>query len=282
MYSFYCNFSRTTTAFVWIDGHMICQDNHAYVVAPDVMDNPLPIQGNDNGRNTKTLPFRAHIMYNGTANKPLCDLTTIRAVRSSGCYNDTAHGCGFKQVTQSRTLNSWAFAANACAAAGKMFAGAEDGLGAEVWCGDGPPNCPKVADSNCGAGCPGSAPCPSCPSDRNETCGGGYMLQGVEYDCTPLPAEMATSFRLRWGPWAGNKPRAGMETIPTERFGTSLPPAEATRDTMQKGLAQVRPTKCAGGPSLPQLSLSRAPQIGRVRVRCAFAGLGALDAFEHA
>ena len=29
VYEFFCNFSLTTTAFVWVDGHMICQDNHA-------------------------------------------------------------------------------------------------------------------------------------------------------------------------------------------------------------------------------------------------------------
>mgnify|MGYP004087362583 CR=1 FL=1 len=41
--------TRTTTAFVWVDGHMICQDNHAYNVALGSGDNPLPIQGQDSG-----------------------------------------------------------------------------------------------------------------------------------------------------------------------------------------------------------------------------------------
>lgn len=102
------------------------QDNHAYVVQPEVMDNPLPIQP------AKTLPFRAHIMYNGSVPKPRCDLASIHAVQSLGCYNDTAHQCGYKMVESSRTANDWDFAARGCAAAGMSYAGAEDGLGAEV------------------------------------------------------------------------------------------------------------------------------------------------------
>ena len=72
----------------------VCQDNHAYVVDPKVMDNPLPIQGQDAGQPGRTLPFRAHIMYNGTKPAPLCDLSTVAAT-SIGCFNDTNHQCGF-------------------------------------------------------------------------------------------------------------------------------------------------------------------------------------------
>ena len=114
---------------------MICQDNNAYVVQPAVMDNPLPIQGQDSGRPGKTLPFRAHIMFNGTTPTPLCDLGTLANLRSGGCYNDTNHQCGFKQDGASKGNNSWAFASHSCAKAGKAMAGAEDGEGAEVWCG---------------------------------------------------------------------------------------------------------------------------------------------------
>ena len=30
VYEFNCSFVRTTTAYVWVDGHMVCQDNNAF------------------------------------------------------------------------------------------------------------------------------------------------------------------------------------------------------------------------------------------------------------
>jgi len=55
VYEFQCNFENTSLAFVWVDGHLICQDNNAYVPDLRTIDNPLPIR-------TKTsLPFRAHL-----------------------------------------------------------------------------------------------------------------------------------------------------------------------------------------------------------------------------
>ena len=127
VFEFFCNFSLTTTAFVWVDGHMICQDNHAYVVDPTVMDNPLPIQGMDAGMSVKRLPFRAHIMYNGTKPKPLCDLSTVKP-SDIGCFNDTGHGCGYTAlIVPNPEQNSHHYAATACAGAGYDYGGAEDG-----------------------------------------------------------------------------------------------------------------------------------------------------------
>jgi hypothetical protein len=58
-YRFECQFSNTSTGFVWLDGHLVCRDENAY--APrDTLDNPLPIQG------ARKYPFRAHIMSNDT------------------------------------------------------------------------------------------------------------------------------------------------------------------------------------------------------------------------
>ena len=61
------------------------------------MDNPLPIQGLDAGKAVKRLPFRAHIMFNGTKPKPLCDVSTV-VPSDMGCFNDTGHGCGYTML----------------------------------------------------------------------------------------------------------------------------------------------------------------------------------------
>jgi hypothetical protein len=64
------------------------------------------------------------------------------------------------------------------------------------------------------------------------------MLTAISYACDPLPVPPHSTFQVRWSPWDGNKPRGGMERIPTELLGSALPAAEATRDELQKGLAQ--------------------------------------------
>jgi hypothetical protein len=60
-YTFDCIFRNTSTGWVWVDGHVVCGDNHAY--QPSLWDNPLMIQTTTMAK-TKTLPFRAHIMVN--------------------------------------------------------------------------------------------------------------------------------------------------------------------------------------------------------------------------
>lgn len=229
VFQFFCNFSLTTTAFVWVDGHMICQDNHAYVVDPTVMDNPLPIQGTDAGTRVKRLPFRAHIMFNGTKPKPLCDLRTVEP-SYIGCFNDTGHDCGYTMLSvPNPEKNSHKYAAAACAGAGYRYGGAEDGLGREVWCGHSPPDCPKLPATACGAGCPGNS---------SETCGGGWALEALGITCTHLPPPTQSSIAVRWSPWAGNKPSGPPTTIPSVLFGSTLPSYEQEREKLQRGLAQ--------------------------------------------
>ena len=102
VYQFLCNFSMVTTAFVWIDGHLVCQDGKAYTVAVGNYDNPLPIQP------AKILPFRAHVMYNGCTTESCrnrCDPSTIEAV-SVGCFDDSGHQCGYTALG-SNAQNSW-------------------------------------------------------------------------------------------------------------------------------------------------------------------------------
>jgi hypothetical protein len=39
-YEFDCSFANTTMAFVWVDGHLVCQDGNAYQVAVEVSGLP--------------------------------------------------------------------------------------------------------------------------------------------------------------------------------------------------------------------------------------------------
>ena len=111
---------------------MVCQggESKPFKVDPTVMDNPLPVQGMDTGTNSKILPFRAHLMYNGATARSPCDPATVEPT-ALGCFNDTAHQCGYKQQGSDKE-NSWHKAAVTCDAAGAAFAGAEDGKG-EWW-----------------------------------------------------------------------------------------------------------------------------------------------------
>eukprot|EP01043_Picozoa_sp_COSAG02_P028439 COSAG02_NODE_1723_length_11188_cov_3.341510_2_plen_366_part_00 len=101
-------------------------------------------------------------------------------VSNGGCYNDTNHQCGFTEgFPEAFTLNnSWLNAATVCNSNGWNFAGAEDGVGAEVLCSDEPPSCPQVDDSHCNRGCPNNT-----HSGLNETCGSDWMLRLVNYTC---------------------------------------------------------------------------------------------------
>jgi hypothetical protein len=100
-------------------------------------------------------------------------------VSNGGCYNDTHHQCGFGDASGNfRTNNSWLNAATVCNSNGWSYAGAEDGMGAEVMCSDRPPACPRVDDSFCAKGCPNNT-----ASGLNQTCGDAWMLRLVNYTC---------------------------------------------------------------------------------------------------
>ena len=60
-YHFDCHFSHTSTGWVWVDGHLVCDDGHVFHPYNDEYDNPLLIRTTN-----KSLPFRAHIATNRT------------------------------------------------------------------------------------------------------------------------------------------------------------------------------------------------------------------------
>jgi len=53
-YQFECDFRALNVAFVWIDGHLLCQDG-AYNTSAGSTDNPLPV------RRVKSFAFRIHV-----------------------------------------------------------------------------------------------------------------------------------------------------------------------------------------------------------------------------
>ena len=64
IYQFDCQFFTTSTGFVWIDGHLVCQDWNTYRptharATQGIVDNPLTV--------VRTLPFRARISSNDTS-----------------------------------------------------------------------------------------------------------------------------------------------------------------------------------------------------------------------
>ena len=43
VYEFNCNFTGTTTGWVWVDGHQVCNDGNVYKLGAGSFDNPLPM-----------------------------------------------------------------------------------------------------------------------------------------------------------------------------------------------------------------------------------------------
>jgi len=63
-YEFNCEFWQTRLAFVWVDGHLVCQDNNAYQPDVNTVDNPLPIQPGQR----LSYPIRVHVYGGGKLN----------------------------------------------------------------------------------------------------------------------------------------------------------------------------------------------------------------------
>ena len=111
--------------------------------------------------------------------------------RAEGCYNDTAHQCGFVPAGSSAE-NDYAVAAKRCVSGGNTVAGAEDGLGVEIFCGKtATPPCPKLPALACKPG--------GCPGNHSQSCGDGWVLQIIEFDSLPGPPVKNVGFSMRWG-----------------------------------------------------------------------------------
>jgi len=223
VYNFSCAFEQSTLGWVWIDGHQVCGDGHAYTLVEGTYDNPLPITTTQ--RAGLTLPFRAHL-YNDGAPTRTC---AIESVRPAGCYDDAAHGCGFTAGARSEGGNDWEAAALDCHQRGFALAGAEAGDGAEAWCGQ------ALPDAKCKL-LPNASACErgNCPGNHSQGCGDAWVLNVLSYNasCTDRPKQGSARLAVSWA-----KDDGAAVPIPAAALAPALPAAEARRDALQRGLA---------------------------------------------
>eukprot|EP00750_Incisomonas_marina_P011382 INCI16371.1.p1 GENE.INCI16371.1~~INCI16371.1.p1 ORF type:complete len:914 (-),score=108.51 INCI16371.1:2333-5074(-) len=224
LYEFNCNFFNTTLGFVWVDGHLVCQDGNAYTNSDDEIDNPLPINMFHDSLlgPTDSLPFRVHVYYNANASVGV----DPNSVASAGVFNDTGHHCGFEQRGQMES-NDWFSAAQVCANSGFSVAGAEASHGEQVWCGNTvSPNCSSLDKY------PHLKPC---PGNASQTCGDAWVLETISFRTRDEPTAPASyvGVSVAWS----TQHSVSAVPIPTRQLSPTLPVPEATRDSMQRSLA---------------------------------------------
>ena len=236
VFRFDCNWTDATMGYVWVDGHMVCQDAHTYKPGAGSTDNPLPVNTFKRSKGiVHSLPFRAHFYYNGQGS-PAPPLESCTGLRSVGLFNDSNHQCGFKQVGGMNMHNDWGVAASTCDQHQYKFAGATASKGQELWCGNSAsPSCPKLDSSHQGVPCPGN---------KSETCGDAWVLEVIQFDechaTTPTPAPGIGKVGLKVS-WAKGLTRdaanhATAKPIPSTVITSALPDEEARRDELQRSM----------------------------------------------
>ena len=239
VFRFDCNWTDATMGYVWVDGHMVCQDAYTYRPGVGNTDNPLPV---NTFKRTKgivhSLPFRAHFYYNGhgapgsSQGAPL----TCTGLKSVGLFDDSHHQCGFTQVGGMNMHNDWEMAASTCDQNQYKVAGATASLGQELWCGNtATPPCPKLASGHKGVPCPGN---------KNETCGDAWVLEVIQFDechaAVPAPSGGTGKVGLKIS-WAKGTTRddanhAAAQPITSDKLTSALPDEEAQRDELQRSM----------------------------------------------
>lgn len=87
VFHFNCSWTDTTVGFVWIDGHMVCQDGHAYHPDSGTTDNPLSINTFSHTKGAvSSLPFRAHVYYSGNSTEAHVGVSVTWAALSAAHY----------------------------------------------------------------------------------------------------------------------------------------------------------------------------------------------------
>jgi hypothetical protein len=251
VFRFDCNWTHVTMGYVWVDGHMVCQDPFTYKPGAGTTDNPLPVNTFKRSKGiVPSLPFRAHFYFNGQTsppappppNRPKMACTGMHSV---GVFDDHGHKCGFKQAGGMNMGDDWAVAAAACSSRGYKFAGATASKGQEIWCGNtATPSCPKA---------PSHKPAP-CPGNHSQTCGDAWFLEVIAWDAchplgpappTPAPAPPAppsgpamAGLSITWakGATRAESLKAVAAPIPSADFTSSLPAEEAQRDALQRSM----------------------------------------------
>ena len=203
-----CSFSNTTSAFVWIDDHLVCQDENVYHPPPGSTDNPIFVSQN------RSYTIRAQVYFKAAQD--------CVPVASFGCFNDSQHECAFKQTYQGSSLTP-SFCAAKCNNIGSFIAAVEDGD--QCFCGSTLKACgPLVPDTMCNKSCTGE---PSLP------CGASWLLHAFNYSCTSIPGPTSVSFEVLWSLFNTTSPAP----FPTKWLSPTLPTAESERISLQKGMA---------------------------------------------
>ena len=237
VFRFDCNWTIATMGYVWVDGHMVCQDAHTYKPGAGTTDNPLPVNTFKRSKGiVSSLPFRAHYYFNGKGAPAPPAPTSCTGVSSEGLFDDHKHQCGFKQVGGMQYGNSREFAAKACFNAGYKVAAATASAGQELWCGNTPtPPCPKLPKAK---GVP-------CPGNKSETCGDAWELEVFKWDdChtgappAPAPGGAMAGLSISWakGATRDEANKAVAHPIPSAVLAPSLPAEEAQRDQLQRSM----------------------------------------------
>ena len=241
VFRFDCNWTVATMGYVWVDGHMVCQDAHTYKPGAGTTDNPLPVNTFKRSKGiVASLPFRAHYYFNGKGPPAPPPPTTCTGVSSVGIFDDHGggmhHKCGFKEVGGPPLgQNTRESAAKACFEAGYKVAGAQGSKGEEVWCGNtATPSCPKL---NTAKGVP-------CLGDKSETCGDAWKLEVFKWDeChadapPPPPPGAKAGLSISWakGATRDEANKAVAHPISSAVLTPALPAEEAQRDELQRSM----------------------------------------------
>lgn len=241
VFRFDCNWTVATMGYVWVDGHMVCQDAHTYKPGAGTTDNPLPVNTFKRSKGiVASLPFRAHYYFNGKSPPAPPPPTTCTGVSSVGIFDDHGggmhHKCGFKQVGGYNFHNTREIAAKTCFEAGYKVAGSTASKGQEIWCGNtATPSCPKLSNAK---GVP-------CPGNKSETCGDAWKLEVFTWtEChaaAPAPgggggAKAGLSVSWAKGATRDEANKAIANPIPSGVLTPTLPAEEAQRDELQRSM----------------------------------------------
>eukprot|EP00660_Eupelagonema_oceanica_P008709 gene8709-22011_t len=206
-YRFTCDFGEAAVAFLWVDGHLVCETG-AYAAKGTV-------NGVDNNPLRKlskaVVPVRLELYYSPETWGGCVGTSAV------GCFDDHNHQCKFTPLGRDGA-NDWGRAADKCHAAGFPVAGAENKAGTEVWCGTAdPPPCPRLPAAACMKG--------MCPGNKSQPCGDDWALEAFRYECAvptkPPIVDLSVSVRVAVS--------AGPEPV----VSPALPAADAKRRQLQ-------------------------------------------------
>ena len=162
------------------------------------------------------------------------------STRSAGCYNDYPNNqCGFTKIGSNN--QTWELAAQLCHSAGFSVAGVESKQ--ETWCSNTlTPDCPRLPQKYCNE---------TCGANTSQTCGQGWTLEPIQFDCAPgppPPLPTAVGLSVRWGKLYYNisgdhsiiadSAAEPLSVLGAKELIPVLPSHESRRDSVQRQLSR--------------------------------------------